>query len=65
MRSVNNPQPPGTHRQCDNCGKPMVVPASATNKRFCGVACRQAWHSAQRAEGLRLLAQARSEEKAG
>lgn len=44
--SDSKSNPAASH--CDNCGKPIVIPPSALNKRFCSASCRMEWHQKQR-----------------
>jgi hypothetical protein len=50
----NNP------RRCDECLRQLPPPSNqfrAKIQRFCSNVCRNRWHSARRAEGLKLLQQ--------
>ncbi len=51
-------------RQCDNCSKPIDVPAHALNKRFCSDSCRNAWHTIQ-LRALRAELREKQQKEAG
>lgn len=54
MSQKNIPGPVPASR-CAYCSRPISIPATATNKRFCGRVCRQSWHRDQRRTALELL----------
>lgn len=49
-------------RNCENCSKPIDVPAHALNKRFCGDKCRNDWHNKRAARAKELLTAQEREE---
>lgn len=55
--------------RCKNCDRPIIIPASARNKEFCGSSegdskgrCRQEWWERQRRQATRRLQQERQAE---
>ncbi len=44
-------------RSCENCGRPIDVPAFALNKRFCCDSCRNNWHNSRAKRAKELLAE--------
>ncbi len=44
-------------RSCENCGRPINVPAFALNKRFCSDGCRNNWHNSRAKRAKELLAE--------
>lgn len=43
------------HCELGGCGKEFLIPASATNKRFCCAEHKTEWHRREREKAMRML----------